>query len=141
MRKITFIAFITIFVTWLICFEPVIAPVQVALASPVGPTGFWATIRAYKVDEAFRTGIEPHYGAFFQGAWGRNQHYLGPGGDDATCSSSKGCIRYWDWWGPWSAVLLLPKKGWLWCQACCPYDPNCVARWRPENYLATLWIN
>lgn len=101
---------------------------------PPQPTGVWATIRAYDLRVAYWTGIEPHYGAFFSGSYGRDQHYLGPGGDPATCGSSSGCISAWNWWGTWYSVLLVPKGGWLWTEL--PSGP----KWQPSNYQATLWI-
>ncbi len=111
-------------------------PITVSEGSSTSPivTGFWTTIRAYDLRVAYWTGIEPHYGAFFQGAYGRDQHYLGPGGDTSTCGSSAGCIWYWNWWGNWQSVLLVPKGGWLWT------EPPGGPRWQPANYQATLWI-
>jgi len=103
--------------------------------TPPQPEGFWRTTTAYKVDIAYWIGIEPHYGAFFSGSYGYNQHYLGPGGDAATCGSSSGCISNWNWWGSYRNVLLVPKGGWLWAEP--PWGP----RWQGYNYQATLWLD
>lgn len=134
MRKAMSVIFAIFLMVGLFCSEPSWVPVRAVLVSPPVPTGFWATIRAYDLRVAYWTGIEPHYGAFFQGAWGRDQHYLGPGGDASTCGSSSGCIWSWNWWGDWGAVLLVPKRGWLWA------EPPGGPRWQPANYQATLWI-
>lgn len=114
-----------------------IAP-SVTLAAPPGPPqpeGFYHTVTAYKLDVAYWSGIEPHYGAFFSGSYGYNQHYLGPGGDPATCGSSSGCIGNWNWWGDWLNVLLVPKGGWLWTEL-----PG-GSKWQGSNYQATLWVD
>lgn len=104
--------------------------------SPPQPMGFWATITAYKVAVAYWIGIEPHYAAFFNGSatWAGNQHYLGPGGDAATCGSSSGCISNWDWWGSPATRLLVPKGGWLWEEP--PWGP----RWQGSNYQADCYF-
>jgi len=113
----------------------IMASPQFIAASPPQPTGFWASLRAYDLRVAYWTGVEPHYGAFFQGAYGRDQHYLGPGGDNATCGSSSGCISFWNWWGTYYSVLLVPKGGWLWT------EPPGGPKWQPSNYYqATMWI-
>lgn len=81
-------------------------------STPPEPQGFWTTHTAYKVDWAFTDPPwESHYGAFFNGSLCYNQHYLGPGGDPATCGYGPGgsCIDGWNWWGPDHAVLLCPK--------------------------------
>jgi len=101
---------------------------------PPQPNGFWTTTTAYQVAVAYWVGIEPHYGAFFSGGYGYNQHYLGPGGDAATCGSSSGCISNWNWWGNDFSVLLVPKSGWLWAEL--PGGP----RWQGYNYQATVFI-
>jgi len=80
------------------------------VAEDVSPQGVYRTTTAYRVGVAFWTqGINPHYGAFFSGGWGRNQHYRGPGGDAATCSSGSGCIGGWNWHGAALSTLLIPK--------------------------------
>ncbi len=54
----------------------------------------------------------PHYAAFFSGDYGKNQHFLGTGGDAATAPYSGG-IAAWDWYPPtWQSRLLTPKT-WL----------------------------
>lgn len=97
---------------------------------------WWMTTTANKVDVAFWTGVEPHYGAFFSGSNGYNQHYLGPGGDAETCSSSAGCISSWTWY-PDNVrnILLLPKAGRLLTEP--PWGP----KWQASNYQATMWID
>lgn len=96
---------------------------------------WWGTVTASYIAVAFWTGPEPHFGAFFLGRWGHNQHYLGPGGDAATCGSSAGCISNWNWWGADRNVLLLPKWGWLWTEP--PWGP----KWQPAHYQAQVWID
>lgn len=81
----------------------------IASVVPPQPQGVYRSTLAYDVKIAYWTGIEPHYGAFFTGGWGTNQHYLGPGGDSATCSSGSGCISSWSWWGPSLSTLLVDK--------------------------------
>ena len=112
-----------------------VSSAALAQKSPPQPM-WWGTVTAYKIDVAFRTGPlgEPHYGAFFSGKYGHNQHYLGPGGDAATCQSSAGCISNWNWWGGDRNVLLIPKWGWLWA-------PGAGPRWQPSNYQARVWID
>lgn len=75
-------------------------------------------------------------GLHFLAVWnlgnGNNQHYIGPGGDAATCSSSHGCIGSWTWWmnplyGP--SKLGVPKTFLL-------LDPD---RWNGSNYQADVW--
>ena len=111
-----------------------VGPVLAERSVPSQLNGSWATTTAYQVAVAYWTGIEPHYGAFFSGGHGYNQHYLGPGGDAATCSSSSGCIGNWNWWGNDLNVLLVPKSGWLWTEA--PWGP----KWQGYNYQATVFI-
>jgi hypothetical protein len=110
----------------------------IAQAAPVisspQPTGWWATTRAVSFGVAFWIGIEPHYGAFFPGMNGRNPHFLGSGGDAATCGSSGGCIAGWNWWGNYYHVLLIPKGGWLLQQV-----PG-GDRWQATSYQADMWI-
>lgn len=103
-------------------------------SSPPQPQ-WWGTVTASYIAVAYWTGIEPHYGAFFPGRWGHNQHDLGPGGDAATCGSSAGCISNWNWWGADQNVLLLPKWGWLWT------EPPGGPKWQPANYQARVWID
>lgn len=100
---------------------------------PAQPEGFWSTTQAYEVKTAYWVGLEPHYGAFFNGLYGYGQHWLGAGGDAATCSSSGGCISGWNWWSGNGNVLLLPKIGWLFG------GPSGV--WTGSNYQATLYFN
>lgn len=103
-----------------------------ATGIPTAPEGTWLTTTAYQTGVAFSTngGLNPHYGAFFIGGWGQNQHYLGTGGDADTCNSGSGCINVWNWWGPSLSVLLIPKFWW-------------VADWRHKlasNYQAQMYI-
>ncbi|MFN4294540.1 MAG: hypothetical protein ACK4JD_10445 [Thermoflexales bacterium] len=72
--------------------------VALAQKSPPQPT-WWGTVTASYIAIAFWETDGPHYGAVFSGKYGHNQHYLGPGGDAATCQSSAGCISNWNWWG------------------------------------------
>jgi hypothetical protein len=120
----------------------VFAPYVQASASPTPPqpNGFWSTIRAYQVAWAFNDPpLVPHYGAWFSGSNGYNQHYFGPGGDNATCLySGSGCISTWNWWGPNYAVLLLPKC-WLFSYFC--VSGQIPERWNAFYYQATMWIN
>lgn len=108
------------------------------LDAPQGPglQGWWMTITAYKVSVAFWTGLEPHFAAFFTDGSRNcvNPHYLGPGGDPATCESSAGCIENWDWWGSNYNRLLLPKKKWL------AEQPPWGDRWQGRNYQATCYF-
>ncbi|HUM72024.1 MAG TPA: hypothetical protein PLK31_24615 [Chloroflexota bacterium] len=75
-------------------------------------------------------------GIHFLAVWnlgsGNNQHYIGPGGDAATCGSSHGCIGSWTWWmnpsyGP--SKLGIPKTFLL-------LDQD---RWNGSNYQANVW--
>lgn len=95
--------------------------------------GFWSTHTAYDHKVAFRTdgGTNPHFGAFFSGQNGYNQHYLGPGGDGAT-SGYDGGISNWNWWGNGLYVLLTPKTWVLF---------NPIEGQNPSNYQATLYMN
>lgn len=96
----------------------------------------WMTTTAYGLGVVFwNPWYEPHYGAAFNGSNGHSQHYLGPGGDSATCGSSAGCISNWNWWGSSLNVLLVPKSGWLWNSPCC------TPEWDHNNYQATLWVD
>ncbi len=110
-------------------------PLSASDVTPPQPYGFWTTATAYTVSTAYLVGLEPHYGAFFSGGSGRNQHYLGPGGDSATCASSSGCIANWNWWGADLSVLLLPKSGWLLTEV-----PWVGPKWQGYNYQATIFI-
>lgn len=127
---------------FLMCVLLVFAPyVQASTSSaPPQPNGFWSTIRAYQVAWAFNDPpLVPHYGAWFSGSNGYNQHYFGPGGDNATCLySGSGCISTWNWWGPDYAVLLLPKC-WLFAYFC--VSGQIPERWNAFYYQATMWIN
>ena len=97
----------------------------------------WVTTTAYTVQWAFNDPPwEPHYGAFFNGSSCHNQHYLGPGGDEATCS--QGCIQNWNWWGGDRNVLLLPKC-WLYAWLCILNPIS--ERWQGSSYQASCWIN
>ena len=108
------------------------------LPAPLVPPepDYYVSRRADYIGLAYTTGVEPHFAAFFNtGRNGTNQHYLGPGGDDATCSSSAGCIRNWNWWGDNLSKLLVPKSGWL------LNDPPWGSRWQGSNYQADLWYD
>lgn len=107
--------------------------------APPTPKGFWSTIRAYQVAWAYNDPpLVSHYGAWFSGSNGTSPHYLGPGGDSATCGSGSGCISTWSWWGTNRAVLLLPKC-WLY-QTMCLFNQY-PDRWSGNNYQATMYIN
>lgn len=100
------------------------------------PPRWWAKIRADRVDLAFWIGLEPRYGAFFSGSNCHNQHYLGPGGDQATCQN--GCIWNWNWWGNQRNVLLCPK---CWLYSILRILGPIPERWQGSNYQATCWFN
>lgn len=77
-----------------------------------------------------RSGV--HFLAVWNLGSGNNQHYIGPGGDAATCSSSHGCIGSWTWWmnptyGP--SKLGIPKTFLL-------LNPD---RRNGLNYQANVW--
>ena len=93
-------------------------------------SGFWSTTTANSVGYAFWDG-GPHYGAFFSGQNGYNQHFLGPGGDGATSCCSGG-ITNWNWWGSSLNVLLVPKTWYFGL-----YSGAGTA----SNYQATLYFN
>ena len=81
----------------------------------------------------------PHYAAKFGGSSCYSPHYLGPGGDDATCGSGSGCISQWNWVGDSHNWLLVPK---CWLHS----DPTCLLirvteRWTRDNYRATCYIS
>lgn len=97
---------------------------------------YWRVFTANSFGIVFWQYIEPHYGATFSGQNGYNPHFLGVGGDSATCGSSAGCIANWNWWGANYHVLLVPKNGWLSQQV-----PWVGDRWKAWNYQATVWIN
>lgn len=106
------------------------ALVQTPSVSMAKPSQGWYTTTAYEISVAFWTGIEPHYGAFFSGDYGYNQHFLGTGGDQATAPYDGG-IANWNWWpDPYFYGLLLPKT-WL---ALGPADS-----WTASNYQATVF--
>lgn len=108
-------------------------------SGPVAPLGWWTTTRAYKVDHVFDDPpFVPHYGALFNGTHGYNQHYLGPGGDAATCNSGSGCISAWNWWGTEGDVLLLPKC-WLFSTLC--VSGQIPDHWNAQNYQATMFFD
>jgi hypothetical protein len=114
--------------------------VRTANPTPQPQGGYWL-ITAWKVDIVFHDPWwEPHYAAWFWSPYcGSPQHYLGPGGDAATCQSSHGCISTWDWhWdegGSGRNQLLIPKGGWLWDEG--PSGP----RWQGYNYQGYCWLN
>lgn len=78
---------------------------------PPQPLAGWVRLQAYSVAIAYWWWDGPHWGAWFSGDHGRDQHYLGPGGDAATAPYSGG-IANWDWWGNSLSVLMLPRT-WL----------------------------
>lgn len=60
--------------------------------------------------------LEPHFLArWSNGRSGSNQHYVGSGGDGATCRSNHGCISSWTWWSSENnyARLGIPKSFYL----------------------------
>lgn len=118
---------IVVSIALLILFMGVTSPV-ITEAAPL--KGFWTTTTANSVGYAYWDN-GPHYGAFFSGQNGYNQHFLGPGGDGATNCCSGG-ITNWNWWGSSLNVLLLPKS-WLFGFH--------SGSWTPENYQATLYFN
>lgn len=94
--------------------------------------GYWLTTTSYRTGVAFwEPWWRPHYGAFFIGRTGRNQHYLGPGGDAATCGTGSGCISTWHWWGPALSTLLLDGTWYL----------SHADRRNPANYEAQMFID
>lgn len=102
MRKLRLVS---VFV--LLAFVVVLTP-AVTLAHP---SQGWITRTAYAVAYSHWDN-GPHWAAFFSGDYGRNQHFLGPGGDAATAPYSGG-IAAWHWYPPtWQSRLLLPKL-WL----------------------------
>lgn len=90
----------------------IIPQASFALSQEAEIQSYRQNVIAYRVNVAF-VDTRPHYGAFFTGSDGRNQHYLGPGGDAATCSSGSGCISTWHWWGPATSTLLVDFS-WYW---------------------------
>lgn len=114
------------------------APAQVqrdVALGPAQPDGFWGTAYNYTVSTAFWANGQPHYGAFFNGGYGHNQHYVKENGDPTTCASSSGCIGNWNWWGNTKSVLLLPKSGWLFAVI-----PWTCPRWCAWSYQATVYV-
>lgn len=104
------------------------------------PMGIWITTTAYNVGRV-QGSICPfiEFGAFFSGEYGHNQHYLGPGGDTATCSSNHGCISSWNWTnhsGMIGNILLVPKT-WLYIVPCLWLRNEA---WVPSYYSATIFI-
>lgn len=99
------------------------------------PEGWWATVTAYQVAFThFDPPWEPHYGAWFSSSAlsCTNPHYLGPGGDAATCDY--GCISTWNWWGSPPVVLLTPKSWLNW-----PWTTS-GPRWTGSNYQADCFF-
>lgn len=79
--------------------------------SQAKPLQGWITTTAYDHAYSHWDG-GTHYAAFFSGDYGRNQHFLGTGGDAATAPYSGG-IAAWDWYPPtWQSRLLTPRA-WL----------------------------
>jgi len=102
------------------------------VVSEAKPLLGWFTTTAYKHDVShYDPWYEAHYAAFFNGDYGKNQHFLGTGGDAATAPYSGG-IAAWDWYPPtWQSRLLTPKT-WL-----------IIESWRgasvASNYEATVF--
>ena len=92
----------------------------------------WYTTTAY--DHGFShydPPFVPHYAAYFSGDYGKNQHFLGTGGDPATAPYSGG-IAAWNWYPPtWQSRLLTPKT-WLVAEAW-------RGAWTASNYQATVF--
>jgi hypothetical protein len=94
--------------------------------------GYWTT--AYDVAFThYESWWQPHYGAYFNGAYGSNQYFTGPSGQPAGYSS-------WNWWGNELHVLLL-NKSWLLAPVC--YDSStgnsvCFDRWNGNNHHAYM---
>jgi len=121
MRRIKFL------LVFLLLVSAVLLTPVVSLAQPLRG---WVTLRAYDVGYS-HWDWGPHYAAFFSGDYGRNQHFLGTGGDAATAPYSGG-IAAWDWYPPtWQSRLLLPKT-WL------IYE-EWRGAWEPNNYQATVF--
>lgn len=83
-----------------------------------GSAGLYATTRRAYTWRVVWTGWEPHFLATFSGRNGRNPHYRGIGGDDATCwASGSGCISGWQWYvysqWPNDSHLGVPKTWYL----------------------------
>jgi len=116
-------------------------PVFVLLASAVmlmptaslaRPLQGWFTTTAYKVDHShYDPWPIPHYAAFFNGDYGKNQHFLGTGGDAATAPYSGG-IAAWHWYPPTYQSRLLTPKSWL-------FDEEWRGTWVGSNYQATVF--
>jgi hypothetical protein len=76
---------------------------------------------------------ETHYLATWPWPHGNNPHYLGYGGDAATCVPTHGCINQWTWW------LTSPESR--------PGVPKffLITNWPPgntiSNYSATVWMD
>ena len=123
MRKLKFISMSVLLVS-----AVMLMPV-VSLAKPLQG---WITTTAYKVDFShYDPWPIPHYAAFFSGDYGRNQHFLGTGGDAATAPYSGG-IAAWDWYPPtWQSRLLTPKS-WL-------INEEWRGAWVGSNYQATVF--
>ncbi|MCX7623967.1 MAG: hypothetical protein RMK01_11605 [Thermomicrobium sp.] len=102
--------------------------------------GSWVVTAAYRVDRVTGS-VCPfaEYVAFFPGEYGHDQHFVGPGGDAATCSSNHGCTSQWNWTNSGGAVrnVLLLFKSWLFTVPCLVQRSGA---WTPANYRATMWI-
>ena len=99
-------------------------------ASLARPLQGWFTTTAYQVAYS-HWDWGPHYAAFFNGDYGRNQHFLGTGGDAATAPYSGG-IAAWDWYPPtWQSRLLTPRT-WL-------IEQSWRGTWVGSNYQATVF--
>jgi hypothetical protein len=79
-------------------------------------------------------GIYDEWGAIFDpnAIAAASPKFVGPGGYNATCGSSGGCIDEWDWTGNPRTTLLLPKRNWIWS------NPDSK---QPANYEANLFYN
>lgn len=95
--------------------------------------GFWATAYDVKFTH-YDPWWQPHYGAYFSGAYGSSQYFTGNSGAPSDYGS-------WHWWGPELHVLLLSKT-WLFAPACMTFPNNpsiCNDRWdggRHHAYMA-----
>lgn len=83
-----------------------------SVANLVGPAWYGNSVASFwrhltdqgQTCPAWSTAENCHHLATWTRPYGNSPHYIGSGGDNATCGSNHGCISQWTWW------LLTPES-------------------------------
>lgn len=129
LKRVLLVAMVAVSLT--LIFGSVSVGAQESQQDLVEPTALgW--LYAYRWDIVWDC-MEPHCLAVWRSGSCADPHYVGAGGDEATCSSNHGCISSWTWWATSPEGKLGVPKLWI--------AQDFFERYDVSNYKAWCYIS